>query len=122
MSRFLISTGDYSADLHGYFLVGELRKMDPSLHVTALGGIKLKSASDEFLEDMVELDVSGFSQPFKQFFKLKKILQQTVFPKLTPQNLDAVILIDYYGFNIHIARKAKERNICRKMTCCSKCR
>lgn len=111
MSHILISAGDYSADLHGESLVSEMRKMDASLFVTALGGIKLKGVSDEFLQDMVELDVSGFSQPVKQFFKLKKILQQIVFPRLDPRRLDAVILIDYYGFNIHIAEKAKERNI-----------
>lgn len=111
MSRILISTGDYSADLHGEALARELRKLDPSLQIFALGGIKLKSVADQFLQDMVKLDVSGLTQPIRQFFHLKNILQQIVFPKLDPAALDAVILIDYYGFNIHVAKKAKERNI-----------
>lgn len=109
--KVLISTGDYSADLHGEALVRELRKLDPQLHVSALGGVKLKSVADRFLVDMVELDVSGFSQPVKQFFRLKGILQETVFPILDGHQVDAVILIDYYGFNIHVAKRAKRNGI-----------
>lgn len=111
MANVLISAGDYSADLHGESLVRDMRGLDPSLFVVALGGIKLKSVADEFLQDMVDLDVSGFSQPILQFFSLKRILHQIVFPQLKSKKLDAVILIDYYGFNIHIAQKAKEQGI-----------
>ncbi|MBI2118173.1 MAG: lipid-A-disaccharide synthase [Elusimicrobia bacterium] len=111
MSRILISTGDYSADLHGQFLIQELQKCDPALFVMALGGIKLKSVSNLFLKDLVELDVSGFSQPLKQFFNLKNILQKIVFPQIDKNKIDAVILIDYYGFNIHVAEKATKENI-----------
>jgi len=111
MSRILISTGDYSADLHGQFLIQELKKCDPSLFVIALGGIKLKSVSNLFLKDLVELDVSGFTQPLKQFFNLKNILQKIVFPQIDKNKIDAVILIDYYGFNIHVAEKATKENI-----------
>lgn len=111
MRRILISAGDYSADIHGEQLIREMRQMDTALHVTALGGVKLKKVADDFLKDMVDLDVSGFSQPIKQFFNLKRILQKTIFPKLNPQTLDAVVLIDYYGFNIHIAAKARQNNV-----------
>ena len=126
MKKILISAGDYSADLHGESLVREMRKLDPSLFVTALGGVRLKGVVNEFLRDMVEMDISGFSQPVKQFFSLKKILQDVVFPRLESsathraderlpcgdsRRVDAVVLIDYYGFNIHIARKAREKNI-----------
>lgn len=109
--RILISAGDYSADIHGESLAREMKKLDPSLHVTALGGVRLKKVADDFLKDMVDMDISGFSQPVKQFFNLKNILQKTIFPRLDPQKLDAVILIDYYGFNIHIAAKAKKNGI-----------
>ncbi|OGR83722.1 MAG: lipid-A-disaccharide synthase [Elusimicrobia bacterium RIFCSPLOWO2_01_FULL_54_10] len=109
--KLLISAGDYSADLHGESLVRALKKKNPDLSVTALGGVRLKSVADTFLKDMVEMDVSGFSQPVKQFFKLKDILTDTVFPILEKKQVDAVVLIDYYGFNIHIAKKAKKEGI-----------
>lgn len=105
--RFLISAGDYSADLHGEALVKALRRTLPDLSVTALGGVRLKSVADRFLRDMVEMDISGFSQPVKQFFNLKDILLKTVYPILEKREVDAVVLIDYYGFNIYVARKAK---------------
>ena len=57
------------------------------------------------------MDVSGFSQPIKQFFKLKDILIKTVYPILERHDVDAVVLIDYYGFNIHVAEKAKKEGI-----------
>ena len=111
MKRILISAGDYSADQHGESLVRALRKTLPDLSVTALGGVRLKSVADHFLKDMVEMDISGFSQPFKQFFKLKDILLKTIYPILKKKEVDAVVLIDYYGFNIHIASKAKKEGI-----------
>ncbi len=111
MKRILISAGDYSADLHGESLVLALRKTEPDLQVTALGGNRLKGVADSFLRDMVGLDISGFSKPLKQFFNLKNILQQTIYPILEKHEVDAVILIDYYGFNIHIAQKAKKENV-----------
>ncbi|MBI4217976.1 MAG: lipid-A-disaccharide synthase [Elusimicrobia bacterium] len=111
MSKILISAGDYSADMHGQSLVQEMRKSDPHLSVVSLGGVKLRSVSDQFLQDMVELDVSGFSQPFKQFFRLKHILQKLVFPILDERRVAAVVLIDYYGFNIHVAERAAKNKI-----------
>ena len=111
MTSILISAGDYSADIHGESLVKEMREIDPSLSVTALGGVRLKSVANEFLRDMVEMDVSGFSQPFKQFFSLKSILQNMIFPRLESRQVEAVILIDYYGFNIHVAEKAWKEKI-----------
>lgn len=111
MKNILISAGDYSADIHGESLVRALRKRQPDLSVMALGGVRLKSVADHFLKDMVEMEVSGFSQPFKQFFKLKDILLKTVYPILEKREVDAVVLIDYYGFNIHVAQKAKKAGI-----------
>ncbi len=111
MPKILISAGDFSADIHGEKLIREMRKINPSLRVAALGGVKIKKVADEFLKDMVDLDVSGFSQPVKQFFNLKSILQQIIFPRLVPDKIDAVILIDYYGFNIHVAAKARENGV-----------
>ena len=111
MKSVLISAGDYSADLHGESLVRELRALVPDLRVTALGGVKLKGVADRFLHDMVELDVSGFTQPIKQFFRLMGILKKSVFPLIDKKEIGAVILIDYYGFNIHIAEHAKAAGV-----------
>ncbi len=111
MKRILISAGDYSGDLHGESLVKSLRKTLPDLEVTALGGIRLKSVAQKFLRDMVGLDISGFTKPIKQYFNLKSFLLKTVFPILEKKEADAVICIDYYGFNIHIAHKAKKEGI-----------
>ncbi len=111
MNKILISAGDYSADLHGKALSLALREKNPSLEITALGGIKLKEVATPFLEDMVGLDISGFSKPIRQFFNLRRILKNKVFPLLENKKVEAVVLIDYYGFNIHIAKKAYANNI-----------
>ena len=110
MKRFLISTGDHSADIHGENLVRALKQISP-VHVTALGGSRLRGVSDYFLHDMVQMDVSGFTQPIKQFFTLRNILRQKISPLLSSKKIDAVILIDYYGFNIHVAQAAWEQKI-----------
>lgn len=109
--KILISAGDYSADLHAQSLAKELKSLQPDLHLLALGGGKLQTVSNEFIANLVEMDISGFSKPLLKLPQLLSLLYGKIFPKLASGSVDAVILVDYYDFNIQIARKAKKHGI-----------
>jgi lipid-A-disaccharide synthase len=107
--RIFFSVGEPSGDLHGANLIAELRKL-AAIEAVGLGGPKMHEAGCELLRDMSDLAVMGLLPvlaKLPQFLRLKKQVQRS----LDAQRPDAVILIDYPGFNWHVARMAKEREI-----------
>jgi len=103
------SVGEPSGDLHGANLIGELQKRT-TVRASGLGGPKMLAAGCELMRDMSDLAVMGLFPvlaKLPQFWRLKKEVAQS----LDQHRPDAVVLIDYPGFNWHVARMAKERGI-----------
>ncbi|GHT09522.1 hypothetical protein AGMMS49532_07780 [Endomicrobiia bacterium] len=107
--KIFISAGDLSGEIHASNLVKEIKSISPLCRISAVGGGNLKSVADEFLEDIVNINAFGFL-PLKQVFYLKKVLKklETYFVKECP---DKVVLVDYYGFHIFVAKLTKKLNI-----------
>jgi lipid-A-disaccharide synthase len=107
--RIFLSVGEPSGDLHGANLIRQLRLRAP-LAAAGLGGHKMQAAGCELLRDMSDLAVMGFFPvvaKLPEFWRLRAQVEAS-FDQRRP---DAVVLIDYPGFNWHVARLAKERAI-----------
>jgi len=107
--RIFFSVGEPSGDLHGANLIGELRRRTAAEFV-GLGGPKMRAAGCELLHDMGELAVFGLwpvLARLPRFFRLLRDVQRS-WDQSRP---DAVVLIDYPGFNWHVAKQAKARGI-----------
>jgi lipid-A-disaccharide synthase len=108
-NKIFISAGDLSGEIHASNLVKEIKNINPLCYISATGGNNLKSIVDEFLEDIVNINAFGFL-PLRQILYLKKVFNKLkyYFYEYRP---DKIILVDYYGFHIHVARLAKKLNI-----------
>jgi lipid-A-disaccharide synthase len=108
--RILLIAGDPSGDRHGAALVRALKAKLPNVKIAALGGTHLKAVSDHFIYPLVGVGGFGFWEPI---FKLPQLLnaRELVQSLLEDWKPDLVIPIDFYGFNIHMARLAKKANI-----------
>lgn len=114
--RIFFSVGEPSGDLHGANLIGELARQaaasrpSQSIETVGFGGPRMAAAGCELLQDMTELAVMGLFPvlaKLPKFFELRDKAQAW----LRQERPDAVVLIDYPGFNWHIARAAKELEI-----------
>ena len=108
--KIFFSVGEPSGDLHGANLIRQLHQRLPGLQTTGFGGPKMRSAGCDLLQDMTELALMGLGPvllKLPRFFELRRRAKE-VFRNDRP---DAVVLIDYPGFNWHIARAAKELGI-----------
>lgn len=108
--KIFFSVGEPSGDLHGANLIRQLEQRLPGVATTGFGGPKMRSAGCALLQDMTEFAVMGLGPvlaKLPKFFELRRRAKE-VFRSDRP---DAVVLIDYPGFNWHIARAAKEQNI-----------
>ncbi|MBU1006370.1 MAG: lipid-A-disaccharide synthase [Candidatus Omnitrophica bacterium] len=108
--KILIIAGETSGDLHAARLVRSLKAINPHLEFFGLGGKLMQEEGVDIIYDIVELAVVGFIEVVKHLATFKKILEKLLI-LLDVRRPDAVILIDYPGFNLRFARYVKEKNI-----------
>ena len=107
--KLYIIAGEASGDLHGSNLVKALKSKDETTQIKAWGGDKMETAGAELVKHYRDLAFMGFIEVIKN---LPTILRNISFCKtdIKAFDPDAIILIDYPGFNLRIADWAKENN------------
>lgn len=108
--KILIIAGEASGDLQAAHLVKALKSIDPHIEIFGVGGKKMKDSGVEIVYDIMELAVVGFIEVLKHLGTFKKILVKLLV-LLETKRPDAVILVDYPGFNLRFAKYVKEKNI-----------
>ena len=99
--------GEPSGDLHGEELLKALLEKDPTLKIIGVGGPKMRKLPFETILPMEAFQVMGFVDVF---LALPKLIRQFHLVKQTllQRNPKKVILIDYPGFNLRLARSLRK--------------
>lgn len=107
--KYYIIAGEASGDLHGSNLIKEIKKLDNEAIIRCWGGDMMQDAGGELVKHYRDLAFMGFIEVVKN---LPTILRNLRFCKEDIQAFrpDVVVLIDYPGFNLRIAKWAKEQN------------
>ncbi|OVE76631.1 lipid-A-disaccharide synthase [bacterium F11] len=111
MKKILIVAGDPSGDLIAARLVETLKKLQPSISVTGIGGNHLEKVSDRFLENIVKQHALGFAISIKKILYFRHVLNNIIKPEIDQNKPDIVIPVDFYGFNCRVAKMAKKGGI-----------
>ena len=108
--KYYIIAGEASGDLHGSNLIKELKKLDAAADFRAWGGDKMQALGIKLVKHHKDLAFMGFAEVIKN---LPTIIKNLKFCKQDILNYDpdALILIDYPGFNLRLVKWAKE-NAC----------
>lgn len=106
--RYFLIAGERSGDLHGSFLVQYLFRHDPQATIVAWGGDYMQKAGATILKNYRELAIMGFWEVLKNIRRLSK-LQRQCKSEIVSFNPDAVIFIDFPGFNLRIAEFTKTK-------------
>ena len=109
MKYFLIA-GERSGDVYGANLIVALLKKDPAAQIVYYGGDEMKAAGGELLSHYKESAFMGFYEVFTNLRVIKKKLN-TCKKELLAFHPDAVIFIDYPGFNLRMAAFAKRQGL-----------
>ncbi|MCK9303358.1 MAG: lipid-A-disaccharide synthase [Bacteroidales bacterium] len=107
--KYYIIAGEVSGDIHGANLVREIKGFDNNSEFRAWGGANLKKEGASIVKDVNEMSFMGFVEILGSIVKIAKLLRlcKSDILKYKP---DVVILIDYPGFNLKIAKFAKRHN------------
>lgn len=106
----MIVAGEASGDLHGAFLVREIKKFAGNVQICGIGGSEMAAQGVEILLEASKLAVVGLFEVFghlKDIRRAMRILEK----RMVEQRPDLLILIDYPDFNLILARKARRLGI-----------
>lgn len=108
--RVMIVAGEASGDIYGAGLIRAVHAIDPAFRFFGIGGERMREVGAETLADSADMAVVGLVEVLRHFdviapafLRLKRILQHE------PPEL--LILIDYPGFNLRLAKVAKKAGV-----------
>jgi len=108
--HLIVVAGEASGDAHAAALVKEIKALNPTITFSGLGGTKMRDAGVELYEDLTRYAVVGFIEVITHLKEIKKAFH-LILRKVTETRADAVILVDFPGFNMRLARELKKRNV-----------
>jgi lipid-A-disaccharide synthase len=106
----MIVAGEVSGDMYGGRLARALQELAPGTKLTGIGGDAMAQAGVELQVHISDLSVMGFWEVVRDAGRLRKILNQAR-ESLQRTKPDGLILIDFYRFNIELAKEAKRLGI-----------
>ncbi len=106
--KYYIIAGEASGDLHGSNLIKAIKKKDSDSDIRCWGGDLMQEAGGSLVKHYKEMAFMGF---IEVLMNLNAIFKNIAFCKedITNFNPDVIVFIDYSGFNLRIAKWAKEK-------------
>jgi len=106
----MIIAGEASGDMRAAGLARALKELRSDLRLSGIGGAYMRQAGVECFTDITELAVIGIAEVIKNFGRIKKVFHQTL-KQIDKDTPDAVVLVDYPGFNLRLAAEIKKRGL-----------
>ncbi len=105
-----IVTGEASGEAHAARVINALNQLSPDIKLSGIGGDKLRAEGVDIVVDFSELAVMGLVEVLKRYREIKAIFNRVV-ALLKQQRPDLLVLVDYPGFNLKLAKEAKKLGI-----------
>jgi lipid-A-disaccharide synthase len=110
LSKIYIISGERSGDLHASNLVKELLKLSPETKIRGIGGDYSQNAGVELFFNYQEISYMGFWEVIKNIYSLRQYINKTQ-EDILQFRPDAIILVDFAGYNMRMAKFAKANGI-----------
>ena len=107
--------GEASGDNHGGALMRSLRELDVDLNFVGRGGPQMQAIAGAQFKNWIEnAAVVGLWEVIKKYGYFRQKFRETL-NEIEKNKADAVVLIDYPGFNLRLARALRRRSAKRKI-------
>jgi lipid-A-disaccharide synthase len=109
LKKIFISAGDPSGDIHAARLIKAFKKLEPDFQFIGIGGPEMEKQGFKSIADLEDISVVGFWEVIKRYGFFKKLLKRSA-DLIASDDVIAFVPVDYPGFNIRLASKAKENH------------
>lgn len=117
MRKIFLVAGEISGDTHGAGLMRALKESHEPVQFSGLGGPQMRTAGGADMEDWLErAAVLGLWEVLKIYGWFRRKFSEAL-KKIAQQKPDAVVLIDYPGFNLRLAKALRARKYPGKIIC-----
>ncbi len=103
----MIIAGEASGDLHGAGLIEAIKSLNPEIQFFGMGGDKMIAAGLNAQMNAKRMAFLGFAEVIRHLPFIMKV-ENSLIKKIKEEDIKTLVLIDYPGFNLRFARKAKE--------------
>ena len=115
MKKVFLIAGEMSGDAHGAGLMRALLEQQPDIQFLGLGGPQMRAAGGDAMEDWVaDAAVVGLWEVLKMYGWFKARFDRAL-KTMAEEKPDAVVLIDYPGFNLRIAKAIRAAGLRTKI-------
>ena len=108
--KYYLIAGERSGDFHAANLMHELRSQDSDAQFRCWGGDMMQAEGGELVRHYQDLAIMGFVEAATSVLKCRGYLMQCQ-QDLLAYKPNVLILVDYAGFNLRMAKIAKEQGI-----------
>lgn len=106
LQRVMMIAGEASGDLHGSRVIKELKIRRPAVEVFGIGGDNMQREGMEVLYHSSSLSFMGFVEVIRHLSLIRRV-EERLEQILVKRPPDVLVLIDFPGFNLRFARKAR---------------
>jgi len=108
--KIFLVAAEASGDLHASRLAHEIKRIAPDVSLLGIGGAKMESEGVRIFRRTDELAIIGLFDIFAHLKRIREIFFSFL-AKVKEEGADLVILVDYPGFNLRLARELKKRKV-----------
>jgi lipid-A-disaccharide synthase len=108
--RIYIVAGEVSGDVHAANLLNALQQKNPGIRFRGIGGDNMVARGLDVFAHIKKLSFMGLTEVLQNIFTIRDLMRQTK-ADILQWKPDAIILVDYPGFNLQLARFAKAHGI-----------
>lgn len=105
--KIVIIAGEESGDMHAASFIRQLTARHPHLELTGIGGRHMQEAGVHLISDLARYGVTGVSEVIKHLRVIRQAFND-IKAHLTATKPDLLVLVDYPGFNLRLAKFAKQ--------------
>ena len=105
--KLAIIAGEATGDLHAAEVLRELKRLDPFIETFGIGGDLLAREGMRLVHHAREMGIVGFFNVLRHLRMFRRIYEETV-AEIAREKPDVVLLVDYPGFNLRMARACRE--------------
>lgn len=108
LNHIVIIAGEASGDHYASRLILQLKQILPNVKITGIGGTQMQEAGATLISDLAQYGVTGIWEVLRHIRRIKAAFQ-AMQSHLTHCKPDLLLLIDYPGFNLRLAKFAKQK-------------
>lgn len=110
MKRIFVVAGEASGDMYAGVVIAALKAQNPQLVIQGWGGKAMRKAGAEVLKDYHDMAFMGFAEVLSNLGTIRQNFAK-VHAHLEDFQPDLLLTVDFPGFNLRLARWARQRKI-----------